>query len=478
MPIGIGVNGGLLRQTALENVSSDKALGSLQQIRSHLSQPGRDSGVLTLFNRSSTDTEMTLERKSGLQLLFQKDDRLDDTVQAMKTLLKQAGKDDALVELDNYLSEQGGRQNRIESGKMFEILNHHLPPLEKGSSMENLRTLAKIETVKELGSGAFGSAYLARIDGKECVVKEFAEPQLLSLTRTARPNEAMGSYLTSKKEAYSNYMTDKVNISQPTLYMVSQETEGKREYQMVTPHQMRTLVKEARQSGTEVVCHGLAMPKARGQEVGKLIEDGTLTQSEKKQVIGSTLVSIKGLNERGFVHRDIKPVNTFFDKTSETSTLIDTGFLFKSSKNQDKNPGTESIQGHSAGSPLFMHPRALRDESHGTETDLYALGVMAMMVDHREAFSLLRQNLGMGDLENGFSRDMLSKRLDLMIKETDEPKAKAALEAFRRDLDDPKTLSGFAMDCFEMTALPAELWKERDFAQQTYSSLLRHPGLQ
>jgi hypothetical protein len=103
---------------------------------------------------------------------------------------------------------------------------------------------------------------------------------------------------------------------------------------------------------------------------------------------------------------------------------------------------------------------------------------MAMMVDHRQAFSLLRQNLDKSDLENGFSSDMLSKKLDLMIKETGEPKAKAALEAFRRDLDDPKTLTGFAMDCFEMTALPAELWKDRDFAQQTYSSLLRHSGLQ
>jgi hypothetical protein len=73
---------------------------------------------------------------------------------------------------------------------------------------------------------------------------------------------------------------------------------------------------------------------------------------------------------------------------------------------------------------------------------------------------------------------MLRERLDLMIKEAESPKAKAALEAFRRDLDDPKTLSGFAMDCFEMTALPTEQWRDRNFAQQTYSLLLGHSGLQ
>ena len=130
MPIGIGVEGGVNRTEALRNirnVDSEKALGTLEQIRTQLSQPGRDSGVLTLHNRTNTGTEMTLERKSGFQLLFGKEERLDDTVHAMKALLKQAGKDEAVVELEQYLSSQGGKQNRIESSKMLEILDRHLP---------------------------------------------------------------------------------------------------------------------------------------------------------------------------------------------------------------------------------------------------------------------------------------------------------------------------------------------------------------
>ena len=150
MPIGIGVNGGLLRQQVLERVSSDKALDSLQQVRTHLSQPGRDSGVLTLFNRTSTRTEMTLERKSGFQLLFHKEDRLDDTVHALKALLKQAGKDEAVAELENYLESQGGNHNRIESRKMLEILNCHLP--REAPSLEGLVEMDRIGMSRASGS--------------------------------------------------------------------------------------------------------------------------------------------------------------------------------------------------------------------------------------------------------------------------------------------------------------------------------------
>jgi len=353
MPIGIGIQGGLLRHEALESVSSDKALESLQQIRTHLSQPGRDSGVLTLHNRTSTGTEMTLERKSSFQLLFQKDDRLDDTVHAMKTLLKQAGKDDALLELENYLSSQGGKQNRIESSKMFEILNRHMPPMEKGSSMESLYKLAKIETVKELGSGSFGRAYLVSIDGKPSVLKELGEPQSLTLERSTRPNEAMGSYLTSKN--HPRYLENKVNIAQPTSYMISVKKEGKREYQMVDPHTMRSLVKEAKRTGSGVRCHGIVMPKAEGKEMLELVHEGTLTKQEKKQFVQGTL--------------------------------------------------NDEIR--------YTKPGEWRD----------------------------------------------------------------ALLALRNDINDPNTLSGFAMRCFEMAGQPAEKWKDREWAQEQYSNLLEHPGV-
>jgi hypothetical protein len=475
MPITIGVQGGATLEVArakVRGIASEKALESLQQIKTHLSQPGRDSGVLTLFNRTKTEpgSQMTLERKGWYQLfprLFHKDkERLDDTRDALRTMLGNAGLHDALAELDDYLLNQGGHRNQIESGKMVEILDRYLP-LHTGSTFEDLLTNAKVKRVQELGSGSYGKAFLVKVDGKECVLKRFKQSQLLSLTRSGsgRSNEAIGSYLTSKN--YPDYLLRKVNIAQPTFYMVTVPKGNTREYQMVNPRAMRSLVRRS-----NAKCHGLVMPKAKGREVGKLIEQETLTHSEKKQFVKSTLQSIKGLNERGFVHRDIKPENSYFDRETGKTTLIDTGSLFKSSKDQVKHPGTEYLRS-GFGTPLYVHPRAVRSENHGTETDLYSFGLMALEVDHPKAFNLLGPEIANQNrtTPDGVTIDWLQRRLDLEINRAQPGQVKNDLVALREDMDNPGKLSGFAMHCITMAGLPAEKWKDRDNAQQVYSQL-------
>lgn len=502
MPIGIGVSGGLLRHQVLEGVGSKQALDSLQQIRTHLSRPGRDGGVLTLFNRTSTATEMTLERKSGFQLLFEKEDRLDDTVHALRTLLKRAGKDDALGELDTYLSRPGSKGNRIEARKMLEILDHHLPtdapPLGRPNrlesregrqdrvesdrrlevlnphvpteapSLDDLYEAAGIEKGKELGRGAYGTTFLIKAGRKEQVLKEFDKPQPLSLDRSSKPNEALGSYLTSKNRP--DYLLGSVNISQPTSYLVSTTQDGNERHRLVTPHEMRSLVKDAKRTGSEVLCHGIIMPKAQGKEVGKLIREGELSETEKKQVVRSTLQSIKGLNERGFVHRDIKPDNSLFDRETGTTTLIDTGTLFKAHKDQEKHPGTQFVGTEFAGTMRYTHPRGLRGEEFGTETDLHALGVMALEVEHPGIFKLLGE-----PMIAGVTKEWLLRKIDQKIE--DNPRDRDKLVALRSDLNNPSKISGFAMLCIEKASLPKEDWSNHDWAQQAYSDLLDHPAL-
>jgi hypothetical protein len=484
MPIGIGVEGGPTYQVSRERLSGltqDEALESLHKIKTQLSQPGRDDGVLTLHNRSNDGSEMTLQRKNGLQLVFQ-DDRLNDTCVALRTLLQKAGLNEALGQLDEYLSGQEGSKNRIESSRMLEILGLHLQAPQTGTSMEDLCTKAGIETVKELGSGTFGSAKLVTIDGEECVLKEFKHSQTLSLERSGTPNEAMGSYLSSKRD--ENYLRDKVKVAQPSFYVISMEKDGNREFRMVKPHAMRMLVKQAMRTGSEVQCHGIVMPKANGTEGDKLITEGTLDGLEKKQYIGSMLLSVKGLNERGFVHRDIKPENSYFDRESRTTTLIDTGSLFKTSENQEKHPGSQYIEGgrHTAGTDLYMHPRAARVlehglERHGTEADLYAVGISALQVDHPRAIEFLREDILGRNFNQGITPDWLRALLDRRIGEAQPSELKDDLIALRKDIDDPNTLSGFALECFALALEPAESWQDRGVAQQRYSGLLLHQAL-
>jgi serine/threonine protein kinase len=432
--------------------------------------------VLTLVNRTSDGTEMRLERKSNLQLWLVDDpDRLHDTCQAMKTLLTNAGLKDAVGDLENYLAQQGGYHNRIEAGRMLEILSNHLPPLEKGcASLDEVLDHAKIDTVKELGRGANGTAFLATMDDRDCVLKRFDEPQRLSLKRGSAPNEAMASYLTSKKNL--DYPND-VNIAQPTFYLISVGNEANREYQMVNPHTMRSLVKNATKSDYEIQCHGLIMPRASGEEVEGLLERGELGEAEKKQIVRGTLLSIMGLNARGFVHRDLKPANTFFDREAGKTTLVDTGSLFKSNKT------VRYIEGSTFGDFRYMHPRSLAGKRHGTEADLWALGMMALQADHplahkRLASAMTTQNFNNGGVSLEWFRNKLDMEIERFQVDETDPQSLATkndLQALRDDIEDQQKLSQFAMTCFTQAKLPSSFWQKMENAQQTYAALLNHP---
>lgn len=329
-----------------------------------------------------------------------------------------------------------------------------------------------IQQLRKLGGGAMGDAFLARVDGKECVLKTWPVPQLLSLERTEAPNEAMGSYLVPRHDDQDRpYLTSKVNIAQPTFYLVSVLDGERREDKMVAPHAMRDLVN----SGSNVVCHGLIMPKANGEAVDRLVEQGKLTDSEKKQLIGSTLLSIKGLNERGFVHRDLKPENSYFDRETGKTTLIDTGSLFKTPELEDRY--IQYKDGQLVGTPTYVHPRAVRNQRHGTETDLYALGVMTLKVDHPKALDHLHGAI-VANSSSGLTKDWLLAQLNDEIEKVGPGELKDDLVALREHLDDPRSLSGFAMQCFAKASEPAKDWNDREWAQRTYSELLTHPGLQ
>src|SRR5262249_604170 len=160
-------------------------------------------------------------------------------------------------ELEAYLTKQGGKQNRIEARKMFEILDRALPPppWAKSKTPDGLLTAGKVRIVEELGEGALGAAFLADVDGQQVGLKTLKEEQPLSLDRSGRANEAVASYLTSRKQP--DYLLNKVKIAQPMFYLISAGTGANREYQMVEPRTMRRLVRDAAATGSEIKCCGL-----------------------------------------------------------------------------------------------------------------------------------------------------------------------------------------------------------------------------
>ncbi|MBV8392874.1 MAG: hypothetical protein JOY81_06795 [Alphaproteobacteria bacterium] len=422
---------------------------------------------------------MALRRDGWFKQLFRGNQRLDDTVTALRTMLEKARLPDAVKELDAYLAGQGGNRNRIQSGDMLRILNRHLPA--RGSSMEELMESAGIvKDDNRLGNGIFGAVYPIEMGGKPYVMKEllFSDEQPFSLDRTGEVSEAIGSYLTSRSDP--DYLK-RVNISEPTFYMVSVSKPGTRpetrpdDFRLVSPHQMRALVGQATSVGGRVKCHGLIMPKAEGREAGKLRNEGRLTEDSRRQYIRGMLTAVKGLDERGFVHRDIKPENSFFDESTGKTTLVDTGTLFKA---RQRGGGPEYTEVRDVGTPTYMHPRITRGERHGTEADVYSLGLTSLEMDHPKAFGHLRGEITDRNRAGiAVTREWLIEAIARPVRDdrgrVQEPDSatRADLEALRRDLDRPETLTGFGMECLDRAQLPAEYWKAH--GQDEYEQLLR-----
>lgn len=123
MSIGINVKGGPNFAEKIGTLDKGQARQTLQKMQAQLAS-SKSSGVLTLFNRTNIHKEMKLERKSGFQLFFRSQKRIDDTAKAITTLLKQAELPAAVAAVEQYLKDSN--KNRIDSAGMQQILDQHL----------------------------------------------------------------------------------------------------------------------------------------------------------------------------------------------------------------------------------------------------------------------------------------------------------------------------------------------------------------
>ena len=580
MPIGIQTTGGNDWKAKLGSTEQGQALKTLRDIQSHLSLPGKAKGVLTLVNRSHDDRELTLKRKSGLQLLGRgrNNERLNDTTHAIRTLLKNAGLDGAEEDLNNYLYRRESRnENRISARALLNLLNKCLPqpevepeaqrgsevanmaradaesvdldealaqmmkhssvadvsdddqlmmnallkqatdtrpamqvqqpvqasrpvpyagaelypPTAIGRSVDELLSQAKmfVPADGQLGAGAFGVVSKLQVPGQATpmVLKTFTTQgqQVLSTARNGSVNEAMAAYLTSEKDA--SY-AGRVNVVQPEFYLVEQG--GK--HMMLEPLALRALLKPANRAMGAVHCVGLVMKKAEGEEVLKIMDQLSLAQ--RKQVFKGTLQAVSTLNERGFIHRDIKEENVFFDTRTGKVSLIDTGMLHKRSKNV---PGSGQVS-NLAGTAPFMHPKIWKEEPHGTEADLYASAMMALELHSPRTMKLIqdvyikplrqqyidRQPISCGD--RLFDDQSLTEKIDYALSrllppgmlESDDASRKE-YEGFKAELKDPNSFVFLIMDCIAVATAPSGRvnWTNPQDAAFVYGKILSDPRL-
>jgi serine/threonine protein kinase len=132
------------------------------------------------------------------------------------------------------------------------------------------------------------------------------------------------------------------------------------------------------------VIEGLILPKASGEELQHLQNHNTpLTQNEVLSLSNGLLNNLAQLALRGFVHGDIKPGNTFFNRDEGKVQFIDTGSLSKISKQIPLIPDTLFARNRPHTRP-YTHP-FLETFFHkaGFEQDLYSVGITILVADLR-----------------------------------------------------------------------------------------------
>jgi calcium/calmodulin-dependent protein kinase I len=112
-----------------------------------------------------------------------------------------------------------------------------------------------------------------------------------------------------------------------------------------------------------------------GELFDRIIEKGSYTESEARQVVKDMIMGIEYLHSLGIVHRDLKPENLLFSDPSPKASLKVTDFgLSKVMENSSTVLQTQ------CGTPAYVAPEVLLGEGYGPEVDMWGVGVIIYII--------------------------------------------------------------------------------------------------
>ena len=195
--------------------------------------------------------------------------------------------------------------------------------------------LGKYPLVREIGSGATSSVYLARdpFNARDVAIKVFA------FERDADPHtERM------KHKAFVAEASLAGKLNHPHIVEI---------YDAVVEPDHSYLVMEY-VPGTTLEAHATV--------------DALLPLHKVVEIIFKSIRALEYAFQHGIIHRDIKPGNILLSERGETK-VSDFGASFQS------RPGHDTTQVAGIGSPAYMSPEQVRMEPLNQQTDIYSLGV-------------------------------------------------------------------------------------------------------
>ena len=123
----------------------------------------------------------------------------------------------------------------------------------------------------------------------------------------------------------------------------------------------------------------LVMELLRGRSLADELRDsGKLAARRCAQIIASVCSALAQAHAAGIVHRDIKPSNVFLhhDNDEELVKVIDFGIAKLSDETRDPELDAATVTGMFVGTPAYMAPERLLNETYDGRADVYSVGVM------------------------------------------------------------------------------------------------------
>jgi serine/threonine-protein kinase len=108
-----------------------------------------------------------------------------------------------------------------------------------------------------------------------------------------------------------------------------------------------------------------------GEDLAEKLRFRRLSVEQTVEIARGVLRALEALNERGIVHRDVKPENVLID-SSGTVKLVDFGVSHSASLSKGRN----TQQGVVLGTPLYMSPEQVSAADVDIRSDIYSLGAM------------------------------------------------------------------------------------------------------